>query len=142
LNFKGGLKEAARMLSGLGPEEREKVLEIIAKKDPAMAERLRKNMVTLEDLKFLTVKMIQELLREIDIQDFALTLRIASPELRDHILSNVSSSMRSDIEQVLLGPPQSVSKVQEKTEEVLKIVREKMDRGELIINRNSDDEYV
>lgn len=138
MSFKGGVEEAAKMLAGLDREGRENVLEIIAKKDPQMAENLRKNMVTLEDLKYLTVKMIQELLRDIDISDLALALRISSPELKSHILDNVSSSIRKDIEDVLLGKPQSVSTVNEAADKVMTVVLRKIDKGELVINKDGE----
>ena len=136
--FKGGVEEAAKMLAGLDREGRENVLGIIAEKDPEMAETLRKNMVTLEDLRYLTVKMLQELLRDIKIGDLALALRISSTELKQHILQNVSSSIRQDIEEVLLGPPQSVSNVNEAADRVLDIVLKKVDKGELVLNKDSE----
>jgi len=138
MSFKGGVEEAAKMLAGLDREGRENVLEIIAKKDPQMAENLRKNMVTLEDLKYLTVKMLQELLRDIEITDLALALRISSDELKAHILQNVSSSLRKDIEDVLLGPPQSVSNVNEATDKIMEVVLKKVDKGELVINKDGE----
>ncbi len=138
MSFKGGIEEAAKMLAGLDRKGRENVLEIIAKKDPEMAKSLRKNMVTLEDLRYLTVKMLQELLRDIDINDLALALRISSDELKAHILQNVSSSLRKDIEDVLLGPPQSVSNVDEATDKIMEVVLKKIDNGELIINKDGE----
>ena len=97
-------------------------MEIIAKQDPDMAELLQKNMVLMEDLVLLTVKMIQELLREIKLSDLGLALRIASPELKEHFLNNVSKSMKEEILDVLNGPPQPVSKVQDAAEKILLFV--------------------
>ena len=57
MKFQGGVKEAAKMLAGLSKAAREKVLEIISKKDPRMAEALHKNMYAFEDLKYLTQVM-------------------------------------------------------------------------------------
>lgn len=136
--FKGGVEEAAKMLAGLDRKGRENVLEIIAKKDPQMAESLRKNMVTMEDLQYLTVKMLQELLREIEIKDLALALRISSDELKSHILQNVSSSLRKDIEDILLGPPQSVSNVNEAADKIMEVVLKKIDKGELVFNKDGE----
>lgn len=138
MGFKGGIEEAAKMLAGLDRQGRENVLKIIAEKDPEMAETLKKNMVTLEDLQYLTVKMLQDLLRDIDIADLALALRISSDKLKSHILQNVSSSLRKDIEDVLLGPPQSVSTVNEAADKVMNIVLKKIDKGELVINKDGE----
>lgn len=136
--FKGGIEEAAKMLAGLDRQGRENVLKLIAEKDPQMAEALKKNMVTIEDLQFLTVKMLQELLRDIDVNDLALAMRISSDKLKSHILQNVSSSLRKDIEDVLLGPPQSVSKVDEAHDKVMDIVLKKMEKGELVFNKDGE----
>ena len=121
--FKGGIKEAAKMLSGLDGAAQERVLVDIAKRDPAMAEKLRKNMITFEDLQLLTVKMLVELLQEIDIQDLALGLRIASSELKEFVLNNVSKNIRNEIEDVLLGPPKSVAQVNQSIEKIMETVR-------------------
>ena len=138
--FKAGVKEAAKMLSGLDFENRERVLGIIAKQDPQMAEILKKYMVTLEDLQLLTVSMMQELLKEIDINKLGLALRIGTQELRSHFLNNVSSTIRKDIEDVLNGPPRPVSEVQQAAESILEVVRVKVDKGEIVLK--SDDEVL
>lgn len=136
--FKGGVKEAAKMLSALSRSERERIISDISKKDPKMAELLKQNLVTFEDLRFLTVKMLAELLREIDIVDLSLGLRISSKELREHILSNVSKSIREEIEDTLNGSPLSVAKIEESIEKVMRVVRLKADKGELILSESND----
>lgn len=136
--FKGGIKAAAEMLSGMDREGQERILADIAQKDPQMAEALRKTMVTFEDLQYLTVKMLVELLREIEIEDIARGLRISSDTLKSHILTNVSSSMQKDIEDILLGPPIAVSKVNESVEKVMSVVRKKLEKGELVINKDGE----
>lgn len=136
--FKGGIKAAAEMLSGMDREGQERILADIAQKDPQMAEALRKTMVTFEDLQYLTVKMLVELLREIEIEDLARGLRISSDTLKSHILTNVSRSMQKDIEDILLGPPIAVSKVNESVEKVMAVVREKLEKGELVINKDGE----
>ena len=85
--------------------------------------------------------MLVELLREVQLSDLALALRMGSEELRHFILSNVSKSMREEIEEVLIGKPQPVSKVEEAMEKVMVVVRKKADRGELNFN-DPDEEYV
>ena len=140
--FRGGVKEAAKMLAGLNPSQRVKVLALISQKDPQMAEALKHHMVTFEDLKLITIKMLVELTREINIADLALALRMGSEELRSFILDNVSRSMREEINEVLMGKPQAVSKVEEAMEKVMVVVRAKADKGELIFSNTDDEEYV
>lgn len=142
MKFQGGVKEAAKMLAGLSRSAREKVLEIISKKDPKMAETLHKSMYTFDDLQYLTPMMLIELLRSIKMSDMGLALRISSPALKDHIMKNTPRGMRQEIEELLLGPPQLASKVEEAQERIMVIVREKIDKGQLIINKDSSETYV
>lgn len=139
--LKKGPKAAADLLATLPAEARDKVIDEMRKQNPDMTEALLKMMITIEDLQFITPKMLQELLREIDLNDLAKSLRIASKELKNFLFKNISSTMRKDIEDVLLGPPLPVSKVQEAQEKIMIVVRKKVDKGELIINRGKD-EYV
>lgn len=142
MKFQGGVKEAAKMLAGLSKAAREKVLEIISKKDPQMAMSLHKSMYTFEDLQFLTPMMVIELMRSIKVTDMGLSLRIASPELKDNIMKNTPRGMRQEIEEILVGPPQLTSKVEEAQERIMEIVRQKIDKGQLIINKDSSETYV
>lgn len=140
MKFEGGVKAAAKMLSGLSIEEKERILKEIALKDPDMAMELKKNIISFEDLKKMTISMLQEFLRDVDLKTLGLALRVSSVELRNFFLENVSKGMKRDIEDILNGPPQKKSSVREAQEKVLEIAKKKVDRGELILN--SSDEYV
>lgn len=142
MKFQGGVKEAAKMLAGLSRSAREKVLDIISKKDPRMAEVLHKSMYTFDDLQFLTPVMLIELLREIKIADMGLALRISSNELKDFVLKNSPRALRQEMEEILTGPPQLASKVEEAQERIMSVVRAKIDKGQLIINKDSSETLV
>lgn len=142
MKFQGGVKEAAKMLAGLSKSAREKVLELISKKDPVMAQALHKSMYTFEDLNFLTPIMIIELLRAIKVADMGVALRIASVELKNHILNNSPRGMRQEMEEILLGPPKLTSQVEEAQERIMTVVREKIDKGQIIISKDGSDTLV
>lgn len=142
MKFQGGVKEAAKMLAGLGRDAREKILEIISKKDPKMAQALHKSMYTFEDLQYLTPLMLIELLREIKIVDMGLGLRISSNELKDFMLKNSPRGMRQEMEEVMSGPPQLTSKVEDAQERIMAVVRAKIDKGQLIISKENADKLV
>lgn len=134
--FQGGLKEAAKMLAGLSREARDRILTVIAKKDPAMAINLEKNLYSFEDIKFLTPVMYMEFLREIKIHDFALALRMASPEMKDFVFKNSPRGIRQEIEDVLLGPLQLASHVTQAEERVMAVLLRKIEKGEIIIRKD------
>ena len=138
---KFGPEAAAAVLSRLGKLERDKILLYIDKEDPDMGQALRQMMVTLDDLQFITVSMLQELLRLIKIDDLALALRLAKDETREFIFENVSRSLRQDILDVYKGPPLPLSKVQEAYERIMQVVRKRVEEGTIIIDRDGS-QYV
>lgn len=142
MGFQGGVQEAAKLLAGLSRSAREKILELISKKDPAMAMKLHKSIYTFEDLQYLTPIMLIELLREIKISDLGLALRISSNELKDFMNKNTPRGIRQEIEEILSGPPQLASKVEDAQERIMCVVRIKVDKGQLIINKESFQKIV
>ena len=135
--FKGGIAGAVELLQGLDPRSQKRILEDIAKQDPEMAEAIKKNLIRFEDLIHLTEKMMVELLREVDFKDVAMGLRLASDQLKNHFRSHVSTSMAKEIDDVLMGPLQSVSRVEESIERVMEVVRKKVEKGELVLRPDS-----
>lgn len=142
MKFQGGVKEAAKMLAGLSKSAREKILDIISKKDPRMAEVLHKSMYTFEDLQYLTPLMLIELLREVKISDMGLALRISSNELKNFLLQNSPRGMRQEMEDILTGPPQLASSVEDAQERIMVMVRAKIEKGQLIINKDNSEKLV
>lgn len=142
MKFQGGVKAAAKMLAGLSKSAREKVLETIFKKDPRMAVALHKSMYTFDDLQFLTPLMLIELMRSVKTADMGMALRIASPEVKNFVLMNSPKMLRQEMEEILLGPLQLASKVEEAQDRIMEIVRAKIDKSELIINKESSETLV
>ena len=86
--------------------------------------------------------MVQELLQEIDLSDLGLALKICSPELVEFFHKNVSTNMEAEIDDIFKGKPQSLSRVNEATDRIMEVVRLKVTKGQLIINKNGEEEYV
>jgi len=142
VEFKAGRKEAAKMLSGLDRENRQRVLENISKNDPDLGEWLKNNIVEFEDLRHMTTNMLAEFIREIKIDDLGLALRISTKELQSFFLNNLSRGSKRDIQDILEGPPQPKKKVDEAKENIMEIVRSKVEKGELVLKEGGKDEYV
>ncbi len=141
VKFNAGVKAAAKMLAGLAPGQRGRVLELIASKDPAMAQALEKSLVQFNDLKLLPVKHLQELMREIELADLALGLRAADDALKSYLYETLPARLCQQLDDVLLGPPQSLDKVLAAQEKVLQVLRGKLERGELHFI-NGEDPFV
>lgn len=130
------------MLNGLSPTQRESVLKLMADKDPQMAEFLKSHLINFEDLKLISQKMLAELLQEIKLDDLALGLRGGSDNLKSFILDNVSQSTKDQIIDVLDGPPRKLSDVEAAIDKVMRVVRSKHEKGQLVFIDPEKDELV
>ncbi|MCO4753952.1 MAG: hypothetical protein KC478_05695 [Bacteriovoracaceae bacterium] len=135
---KGGVKEAAKMLQGLGVEGARRLLDDIRKRDPAMAQELEANLISMEDLQYLTSSMLVGLLRDVNLETFGLALRTVDKDIVDKLMNMVSTGIRLDIEDGLKGPPRKVSEVTEAQSKILEILKEKIDKGHIVINPDGD----
>ncbi|MDH5582173.1 MAG: hypothetical protein OEY33_09740 [Bdellovibrionales bacterium] len=128
-----GIKGAVKVLNSLDPEQRDRVLEIIKNQDPSLAEELKNNLVSLDDIIHLTVPMLVDFTRNISLKDLGLALRLAKEETKEFIFSNVSQSMKEEIEEGLLGRPVPLKEALAALNKVMIVFRDKIERGEIVL---------
>ncbi len=137
-----GFKQAIEMLQGLDLGAQESLIAEIARKDPEMAIKLKQNLVTFDDLQYLTVTMMKRLLQDIDLDVLGLALRGASKELSEHLLNMFSTNMRRDIEDILKGKPRPLSEVLEAQKKIMDLVHKLRERGEIVLSKEKSEKYV
>lgn len=137
-----GFKQAIEMLQGLNLDQQQSVIADIARKDPEMAVRLKQNLVTFDDLRYLTVSMMKRLLEEISLDDLGLALRGTSKELTDHFMEMFSSGMKRDINDVLMGKPRSLSDVMDAQKKIMDVVLKLREKGEIILSKDKSERLV
>ena|SRR5210317_1397804 len=128
-----GIKGAVKVLNSLDPEQRDRVLEIIKNQDPSLAEELKNNLVSLDDIIHLTVPMLVDFTRNISLKDLGLALRLAKEETKEFIFSNVSQIMKEEIEEGLLGRPVPLKEALAALNKVMIVFRDKIERGEIVL---------
>lgn len=137
-----GFKSAIEMLQGLDLGAQQSLLAEIARKDPEMAVKLKQNLVTFDDLQFITVSMMKRLLQDIDLDVLGLALRGASRELSDHLLAMFSTNMRRDVEDILKGKPRPLSEVMEAQKKIMDVVLKLRERGEIVLSKDKSEKMV
>jgi flagellar motor switch protein FliG len=137
-----GLKMAVEMLQGLDLAAQQAVIADIARRDPEMAIKLKKNLVTFDDLQYLTVSMMKRLLQDIELDDLGLALRGASPDLAKHLLDMFSTNMKRDIEDILKGKPRALSDVLEAQTKIMDVVLKLVEKGELVLSKDKSERMV
>ena len=137
-----GFKQAIEMLQGLDLAAQQTLIAEIARRDPEMAIKLKQNLVTFDDLQYLTVTMMKRLLQDIKIDDLGLALRGANKETAEHLLGMFSTNMKRDIEDYLKGKPRPLSEVMEAQKRIMDVVLKLRDRGEIILSKDKSERMV
>lgn len=138
-----GARTLVEILGLANPSVERRVYEFLQEKDPALAEDVRKQMFVFEDIVHLDARSLQIVLRELTAQELALSLKGATPQLRDSILSNVSDNFGKAIQEEfdLLGPVR-LSTVEEAQQSLAAAVRRLVEEGTITIRRNDDDDVL
>jgi flagellar motor switch protein FliG len=137
-----GLKQAIEMLQGLDLAAQQSLIAEIARKDPEMAIRLKQNLVTFDDLQYLTVNMMKRLLQDIDLNVLGLALRGANKETVTHLLGMFSTNMKRDIEDILKGKPRPLTEVLEAQKKIMEVVLRLKEEGQIILSKDKSDKLV
>jgi len=139
----GGVQTAADILNMMGTAIETTVIESIRLLDADLAQKIMDKMFTFEDLLKLDNKSVQMVLKEVSTDALVVALKGASTELRELILSNMSSraaeGLREDLES---RGPVRLSEVEGQQKEILKIVRRLSDEGSIVIGGGGDDGFV
>jgi len=139
----GGVKPAAEIINLMGSSLETSVLDYIREADSDLAQKITDNMFTFDDLGKLDDKGFQSLLKEVQTESLIISLKGASPEIREKVFKNMSSraaeTLREDLES---RGPVKLSDVEAEQKELLKIVRRLADEGQIVMSSGGDDEYV
>jgi flagellar motor switch protein FliG len=139
----GGIKAAAEIINMMGTQIESSVIETIREFDGDLAQRIMDKMFTFEDLLKLDGKSVQMILKEVSGDALVISLKGASSELRELILSNMSSraaeGLREDLES---RGPIRLSEVETQQKEILKVVRRLSDEGNIVIGGGEDESFV
>ncbi len=137
-----GLKAAIEMLQGLDLAAQQSLLADIARRDPEMAIKLKANLVTFDDLQYITVSMMKRLLQDIELDDLGLALRGANKDLTNHLLNMFSKNMKNDIEDILKGKPRSLNDVLKAQSKIMEVVIRLRDKGEIVLSKDKSEKMV
>ena len=140
----GGPKVVADILNLTGSRTEKNVLDQMDAQDPEVAEAVRNLMFTFADIKGLTDRELQILLREVDQKDLVTALKGSEDELKEKILGNMSERVRTFIsEEMEFQAPMRLSEVEEVQLRIVQQVRQLEEQGQVTIVRgDSEDTFV
>lgn len=130
----GGVPAVAEILNLAGRAAEKAILEGLEEQDPQLVEEIRRLMFVFEDILRVNDKGIQSVLKEVENEELALSLRTASEELKEKIFRNMSDRAAQLIreEMEFMGPVR-LSDVEVAQQKIVDIVRRLEDAGEVIV---------
>jgi len=140
----GGVESVAEMLNLADRATEKGILEALEADDPELVESIRRLMFVFEDIMLVNDKGIQAVLKEIENDELALSLKTASNELRDKIFKNMSERAAQLIKEDMeyMGPVR-VADVEAAQQKIVDVVRRLEDAGEIIIaGRGGEKEMI
>jgi flagellar motor switch protein FliG len=144
MTLSGGPAAVAKVLTLASGSVEKAVIESITQRNHELAQEITNLMFAFEDLTTLDGKSMQRILRDVDSKELALALKVASEELRQHIMKNMSERAASALteEMEYLGPVR-VKDVEAAKMRIIAAVRTLEEAGEIVLSgRGGDDEIV
>lgn len=139
----GGVRTAAEMLNAMSSQQETSVLSSLQELDADLAQRIKDDMFTFDNLSELDRESIQLILREVQDASWALALKGADDTLINHILANMPKRAGDLLQEDMEAQgPVRISVIESERKKILAVARRLADKGEIILGGNGKDEYV
>ncbi len=139
----GGVKYIADILNQVDRGTEKHIFDELARKDPKLADDIRKRMFVFEDIIGLDNMSIQRFIRELDSKDIVIALKGANSDVAETFFANMSQRMgetiRSDMEYL---HNVRIRDVEEAQQRIVSIIRKLEEDGELIISKGGKDDII
>lgn len=135
-----GPKVLAEVLSKAGRDAARGMLQALALVDPDLAEAVRAQLFTFEDLCALEPRQMQVLLRDVDLRQLAVAIATATEDIRSRFLLNLSERARETLtEEIDLAGSSRAKDMAEARTAVVATARRLEEEGVLVLSRGDDD---
>ncbi len=139
----GGIPALVSILNNVDRASEKLILTELDELDPEVAEKIRNQLFVFDDVVALDDRTLQRVLRNVVPKDLAVALKGVDESVRDKFLRNVSERASEDlVEEIEMLGPTRLSTVESAQMQLVKIVREMEEAGEIVLMRGDDDLVV
>jgi flagellar motor switch protein FliG len=119
------------------------ILEGLERRNPELAEEIRRRMFMFEDVVNLEDRAVQLVLRQVETADLATALKGVTDDVRAKITNNLSERARENlVEEIEVLGAVRLRMVEESQAKIVKVIRSLEESGQIEIQRGDEDEYV
>ncbi len=139
----GGVDSVVEILNTVDRGTEKHIMETLEIEAPELADEIRKKMFVFEDVLLLDDRAIQRVLRDVDNNDLAISLKGANEQVQNAIFNNLSKRLAVMIKEDMefMGPVR-MKDVEEAQQKIVNIIRKLEDAGEIVISRGGGDEII
>ena len=139
----GGVRTAAEILNFVPTAQETSVIDNIKKYDEDLAQQIMDEMFVFDNLADVDDQGIQLLLREVQSESLVIALKGAQEEVREKIFRNMSKRAVEALKEDLEGRgPVRISEVEAEQKEILKVLRQLAESGQIVLGGKGEDSYV
>lgn len=139
----GGVHTLVEILNSVGRSTEKNIISMLEEKQPELADEVKANLFTFEDIVGLERGDVQKVLREVDNDQLALALKGVSEDIKQFIFQNLSSRAVETLQEELqfMGPAR-LSAVEEAQQKVVAVIRRLDEVGEIYLRRGEQDAII
>ena len=139
----GGVHALVEILNSVGRTTEKNIIEELEERQPELADEVKANLFTFEDIISLNPSDVQKVLRHVDNDDLMLALKGVADDIRNFIFQNMSSrSVETIKEDMQFMGPARLSAVEEAQTKIVAIIRSLDESGEIYIRRGDQDAII
>lgn len=143
LSTVGGVQPLVEIINRADRGTEKLILEGLEERDPELAEEVRSRMFLFEDLVNLEDRAVQLVLRQVEVANLAIALKGVAPVVHTKIMNNMSERAAATLaEEIELLGPVRVQSVEEAQTEVVRVIRELEESGQIVVARGDAEEFV
>ena len=143
LSAVGGVQPLVEIINRADRGTEKLILEGLEERDPELADEVRSRMFLFEDLVNLEDRAVQLVLRQVEVANLAIALKGVAPVVHAKIMANMSERAAATLaEEIELLGPVRVQSVEEAQTEVVRVIRELEESGQIVVSRGDADEFV
>lgn len=143
IDSSNGFDSLLDILTKVDGKTEKNIISFLEAKNNILAERVKANMFTFEDIVSLDDISVQKILKEVNIKDVAIALKGVDEEIASVILKNQSSRAAQALkEEISLLGSIKVSQVEESKRNIVKVIRRLEQEGIISISKGVEDEIV
>ena len=139
----GGIDTIVEIINSLDRASEKNILEMLDVNDSELADEIRKRLFVFEDIAKLSNQVIQRVLRDINNQDLAISLKMATDDVQRILFSNISKRLQEMIQDDMevMGPVR-VRDVEDAQQRIVNVIRKLEEEGEIVIARGEEDDLI